>query len=393
MGAIIQNNPAMPANITGWRFRLLELKMFFRLAKVAFDMYPRRADAWRALRRHIPVHLAYRQACHLTKAVRVGERLFTQLSFPHIDSAAMKVMAAGELQKSAPVAGRHPGLNKILLAVTKKCSLQCAHCFEWDALNGRESLSATDILHIIRKFQADGVATIELSGGEPLNRYDDLLRIVQESDTEQTDFWLITSGFRLTAQRALDLREAGLLGAAISLDHWDARAHDRFRGMEGSFEWARQAVRNAKAAGLAVGLALTVVREFCTPEHLWRYAQLAREWGVHLIRILEPQPVGHFAGQDVLLKPADIAVLEEFVRKIQRDRAYRNFPVVDYYAPHQRQAGCSGAGKRFLYVDTDGDMHACPFCQKKCGSAITEKISVGIANMAAAGGCHIYSTV
>ncbi len=379
------------ATITGWRFRLLEMKMLVRLAKVAFHTYPRRTDAWRAIRLQIPVHLAYQRACHLTKAVLVGERIFTQLSFPHIDSAAMDVLASGELQKNVPIIGRRPGLNKILLAITKKCSLQCAHCFEWDALNGRESLSAADVLSIIRKFQVDGVATIELSGGEPLNRYDDLLRIVQESDTKQTDFWLITSGYRLTAQRALALREAGLVGAAISLDHWDVASHDRFRGMEGSFEWAHQAAQNAKAAGLAVCLALTAVREFCTPEHLWRYAQLAREWGVHCIRILEPQPVGHFAGQDISLRPTETAILEDFVRTIQHEPAYRDFPIVEYYAPHQRQAGCSGAGKRFLYVDTDGDMHACPFCQNKCGSATHDSIEAGIANMARAGGCHLYT--
>ncbi len=376
--------------ITGWRYRLLELKMLRKMARIAFHTYPRRRDAWLALRRQMSVHWAYQRACHLTKAVRVGGRIFTQLSFPYLESAAIEVLAVNELQKNVPLPGRRPGLNKLLLAITKKCSLQCAHCFEWDALNGRERLTADDVLTIIRKFQADGIATIELSGGEPLNRFDDLLRILRESDTRQTDFWLLTSGYRLTPERSHALREAGLVGACISLDHWDAAAHDRFRGMTGSFEWARQAAQHAKGSGLAVSLSLTALREFCTPDHLWRYAQLARQWGVHFIRILEPQPVGHFAGQEVELRPSDIAVLEEFVRKIQREPAYQDYPIVEYYAPHQRQVGCSGAGQRFLYVDTDGDMHACPFCQNKCGSALCDSIESGIARMEKASGCHLY---
>lgn len=378
-------------NITGWRFKLLELDMLRHLARVALGIYPNWRMAWQAFRQQIRVHLMYRRICHLTRAVRVGDRVFTQISFPYIKSAATKVFLSNELQNSLPITGQRPGLNLLMLAITKKCSLQCAHCFEWDALNGRETLTAEDVLGIIRKFQAGGLATIELSGGEPLNRYNDLLRIVQESDTEQTDFWLVTSGYRLTAPRAMALREAGLTGAAISLDHWDAAEHDRFRGMEGSFEWARQAVQNAKDAGLAVCLGLTAVREFCTYEHLWNYARLARDWGVHFIRILEPKAVGHFAGQDVLLRPSDIAVLEEFVRKIQRERTYSDFPIIDYYIPHQRAVGCSGAGKRFLYVDTDGEMHACPFCQNKCGSAVHESVETGIENMARASGCHSYS--
>lgn len=377
--------------ISGWRYRLLELKLLSQMARVAFRSYGHPYQAWQAMRGQISVNLQYRSACQITKALRINGRIYLQMVFPQLFSPAASAVVTNELHKNVPIPGHQPGLTKILLAITKKCSLQCAHCYEWDALNGRESLTAEDILTIIRKFQVNGVGTIELGGGEPLNRFSDLVRILQESDTQQTDFWITTSGYRLSAERAVALREAGMIGAAVSLDHWDAAAHDRFRGMEGSFEWARQAVQHARAAGLAVCLALTAMREFCTPEHLWRYAQLAREWGVHFIRILEPIPVGHFAGHDVLLRPAEIAVLEDFVRKIQRERAYRDFPVVEYYAPNQRQVGCAGAGKRFLYVDTDGEMHACPFCRNKCGSAVDGSIEMGIANMKQANSCRLQS--
>jgi MoaA/NifB/PqqE/SkfB family radical SAM enzyme len=378
--------------ITGWHYRLLEAKMLHGLARIAFRAYPRRSLAWQALRRHISTHLVYQRVCHLTKAVRSGERTFLQMTFPRLGTEAMQILARNELHRQVPIPDHPPGLNVLVLAITKKCSLRCAHCFEWEALNGREHLSKDDVVTIIRKFQANGVATIELSGGEPLNRFDDLVSILQESDTHCTDFWLLTSGYRLTPQRAQSLAAAGLVGLGLSLDHWDAAEHDRFRGLVGSFDWAQQAARNAQAAGMVVCLTLTAIREFCTPEHLWAYARLAREWNVPFIRILEPRAVGHFAGQAVELGPSEIGVLEEFVRKMQRDPAYRDYPVVDYYAAYQRYAGCSGAGRRFLYVDTDGDMHACPFCQHKCGSALCGTIASGMANLDRASGCHAYET-
>ena len=376
--------------ITGWRYRLLELTMLREMARVAFRAYPQRRMAWSALREHIAVHLAYKNACHLTRAVRVNKQILLQMTFPRLGTEAMNVLIKNELHRQLPIPGHRPGLNVLVLAITKKCSLQCAHCFEWEALNGREQLSPGDVGTIIRKFQANGVASIELSGGEPLNRFDDLLQILHESNTQCTDFWLLTSGYRLLPQRAQALAEAGLVGLGLSLDHWDAAEHDRFRGLAGSFEWAKQAARNAQAAGLVVCLTLTAVREFCTADHLWAYARLARDWGVPFIRILEPRAVGHYAGQDVELRPADITVLEDFVRRIQRDPACRDYPAVDYYAAYQRQAGCSGAGQRFLYVDTDGDMHACPFCQNKCGSALCGSIEAGIGNLQKASGCHAY---
>jgi len=44
-------------------------------------------------------------------------------------------------------------------------------------------------------------------------------------------------------------------------------------------------------------------------------------------------------------------------------------------------------------VDTDGDMHACPFCQHKCGSALCDGLESGKIRMEQASGCHAYETV
>ncbi len=380
-------------NITGFRYRLLELKMLGQMSRIAFRSYSHWSDAWQALRRHISIHLDYKRITHLTKAVRVGDQVFVQLTFPRLNTKAMELLASNELHRNTPMPGRRQGLNVLVLAITKKCSLQCAHCFEWDNLNQRENLSTDDVLHIIRKFQADGVASIELSGGEPLNRFTDLLRILHESDTSRSDFWLLSSGYRLTPERASELKAAGLVGICISLDHWNPVQHDQFRGLEGSFDWALKAARHAHEAGLAVCFTLTAMRSFCNPDDLMRYARLAREQAVHFIRILEPRSVGHFNGQDVALDETEIGVLEEFVQLLQTKRAYRDFPAVDYYAAYQRRAGCSGAGQRFMYVDTDGDMHACPFCQHKCGSALCDDLQSGKTRMEQASGCHAYETV
>jgi len=367
--------------------------MLSQMVGIAFRSYPHWRDAWQALRRHIKTHLAYKSIIHLNKAVRVHGQVFVQMTFPRLATEAMNLLITNELHRNVPLPGRRQGLNVLILAITKKCPLQCAHCFEWDNLNQRENLSTDDVLHIIRKFQADGVASIELSGGEPLNRFADLLRILRKSDTHQSDFWLLSSGYRLTRERANDLQAAGLVGICISLDHWDRVQHDQFRGMEGSFDWALQAARHAREAGLAVCFTLTVLRSFCNPDDLMRYAQLARDQDVHFIRILEPRAVGHFSGQDVALGEAEIRTLEDFVRLLQTYRAYRDFPLVDYYAAYQRRAGCSGAGQRFMYVDTDGDMHACPFCQHKCGSALCDGLESGKIRMEQASGCHAYETV
>lgn len=381
------------SNLTGFRYRLLELRMLVHLARTAFAVYPKKRDAWQALRRHIDTHLKYKETLHLHKAVRVNGHDYLQMSLPGTGTKGIETLSINELHRQVPIPGHIPGLNLLLLAITKKCSLQCAHCFEWDNLNQHENLSTEDVLSIIRKFQQAGVASIELSGGEPLNRYADLLRILQESDTGRSDFWLITSGYRLSLERAREMKAAGLCGVCISLDHWDAAQHDAFRGMEGSYDWALKAAENAKTAGMVVSFALTALRDFCNREDLMRYAALAYAQGVHFIRLLEPRAVGHYAGKKVELGDREIAVLEAFMQELQTQKAYRNYPVVDYYSAYQRHVGCSGAGSRFLYVDTDGDMHACPFCQHKCGNVLCDGLETGRERMEQASGCHTFQLV
>jgi MoaA/NifB/PqqE/SkfB family radical SAM enzyme len=381
---------SVPKKITGLQFQLFELRMLFQLIRTAFSVYPKKRDAWKAVRKHIQTHLDFKKAVALHKAVRVNDSVYVQMTLPGAGSKGFETLKINELNLKVPIPGHRPGLNLLMLAITKKCSLQCAHCFEWDNLNQRENLSTEDVLHIIQKFQQDGVASIELSGGEPLNRYADLLLILEESDTDQSDFWLITSGYRLTAERAQALKAAGLTGVCISLDHWDEARHDDFRGMAGSYEWALKAAQHAREAGLVLSFALTALREFCNPEDLMQYAQLANTHGAHFIRLLEPRAVGHFAGKNVALGSSEIAVLEAFMHALQTEKAYRDFPLVEYYSAYQRHAGCSGAGQRFLYVDTDGDMHACPFCQNKCGNARCDDLEMGKKRMQQASGCHIY---
>ncbi len=386
-------NTHQSRTVTGLEYRLLELRMLAEMALVSYRSYPKLGDAWRALTRHIKLHLDYQRITHLRKAVKVGRQTFVQFTFPKFGTRAMRTLLRNELSAHVPIPNHTRGLNILLLAITKKCSLRCAHCFEWDNLNQKEQLSVGDVVQIIQKFQDRGVASIELSGGEPLNRFNDLIQILRQSKTDQSDFWLLSSGYRLTESRAEALASEGLTGVCISLDHWDAEKHDAFRGLEGSFDWAMQAAKNARAAGMAVCFALTAIKSFCNEKDLFRYAKLAKEQRVHFIRLLEPQAVGHYAGQPVLLEEPHLKILEAFNRILNTDPAYTDFPLVDYYSAYQRRIGCSGAGSRFMYVDTDGDYHACPFCQNKCGSALCDSIDTGNEKMQKASGCHAYETV
>jgi MoaA/NifB/PqqE/SkfB family radical SAM enzyme len=376
--------------LNGWALTLERWRTMSDAYRLARAHYPTMAQVRIALRKLRAVVRENRSIRHMRRCAQVNGRTFHMLTYPGRPSKAWDTFLTHELHRVHPIPGHRSGLTLAMIAFTRKCPLRCAHCSEGAVLNRPDVITAKEVVEIVRTLQRTGVAQIELSGGEPLSRFDELMHILENSDMDASDFWVLSSGHGLSAERARTLRDAGVTGVAISLDHWDAHAHDTFRGLSGSFERAHRAVLNARAAGLVVALSLVPLRNFCNMEDLLAYARLAHDWKVHFIRLVEPRAAGNFSGKDVELTPEHHAVLDQFVHTLHRDPNYRQYPIVDHYGAYQRAVGCSGAGSRYLFIDTAGEAHACPFCQMPCGSALENDVGELRNRMMEQGGCHVH---
>ena len=370
----------------GWRRRLLGA----RLTAAELQLVLRRPGrAWGVLRRAEQLRHAYYGEQRPCKIARVAGRLYREYHVPGWPGAAHTRYVAATLARLQPALAAPAPLHTVYLAVTKKCPLACEHCFEWDALNQPEKLSRADLHELVARFQARQVSQIYFTGGEPLLRVPDLVAVLQQA-RPGTDFWVITSGFHGTLANMQRLKAAGLTGIVVSLDHHEAARHNAFRGSARAYENALQAVAHARQAGLVVCLSVCATRDFTTEANLLAYAHLARQLGVTFVQVLEPKAVGHYAGQDVALSTSQVALLDAFYEKMSYDPAYHDWPIVTYYAYHQRRAGCSGAADWFLYVDTDGDLHACPFCQRKTGSALADDFDEALERVRTRA-CHTFT--
>ncbi|MDR2613065.1 MAG: radical SAM protein [Deltaproteobacteria bacterium] len=143
--------------------------------------------------------------------------------------------------------------------VTRACNLACLHCYA-AATAGRaaDELSAAEAVDLVRSLTGYGVPVILFSGGEPLLR-PDLLGLVEAAVAGGARAVLSTNGLLLDAGTAARLAGIGLSYVGISLDGLEAR-HDAMRGRPGAFRGALLAVDTALAAGLKVGLRLTLTR-------------------------------------------------------------------------------------------------------------------------------------
>lgn len=373
--------------VSGPHSRLIKKAFRLYVLGLALRNYRDPALALKVLRALIGLKRSLVGSLDNLKWLKSGGRYFWNISSPGWPSGAFDSFLLHEMNRLVPLPGFQNRYQTLIFSITSRCPLSCEHCYEYSNLDSKELLSLSELQQILSRFQEMGVSSIELSGGEPLSRFDDLLVLLQTSKPG-TDFWILTSGFGLELRKAWALKKAGLTGVVISLDHYAESEHNHFRGSDQAYEWVWKAVKNAQSVGLAVALSLCVTRDFLSEENLDRYLQLALEKGVYLVRILEPREVGRYQGKNVELTPAELNILDNWFTKVSSDPAYQNYPILDYLAYYQSRSGCFG-GDRYLYIDSRGDLHACPFCQKPAGSALDKDLEPILSSLQELG-CHKY---
>ncbi len=317
----------------------------------------------------------------LKKLIRVDKKYYMGLYTPGWNDLNYKRFIASELNHFKPVKQKVLRFNHVHLAITNKCALQCDHCYAWDILNQKDTLKEQDLIDIIEKLQTMGTGQIHLTGGEPMLKVDVLIKLISNSKKD-TNFWINTSGYKLDKKNARCLKESGLTGVFISLDHFEEAIHNDFRKFKDAYYWAIEGAKNAIANHLVVAFSVCVTNDFINEENLMAYMKLAKERGVQFVQFLEPKAVGHFKDKDVKLTQKNILLLESFYEKMNFSNLFLDFPIINYHGYYQRRQGCFAGGNRSIYVDTKGHINACTFCHTSSGNILSEEFENQLNNMA-----------
>lgn len=295
------------------------------------------------------------------KMVRANAKYYWNLHLPGFPGKALNAHVLGELHRIENTRSHGNRLSILFLTITKKCQLACKHCYAWNELNNTGDLPLSRLKEIGSAFIKAGVSHIHLGGGEPMMRYHDMLELIKHL-CNGADIWMATNGFELSEEQAYELKLAGLKGVAISVDHYDPVLHNAFRGHPESFSRAMTATVNCRKAGIVTCWSICVRKEFLSMENLFRYAELAKNMKVTWIQLFESMPSGRYSGKEVTLAADEKKIIKEFHHRINTSPEYRDYPMVEYIGLYHRKIGCLGAGNRYVYVDTDGNLQPCPFC-------------------------------
>ena len=144
--------------------------------------------------------------------------------------------------------------------VTRRCNLKCVHCYSSSQnVLYSDELTTEQGKRLIDDLAAFGSPVLLLSGGEPLMR-PDLPELAQYAVDKGMRVVISTNGTLITKKLAKVFSDIGLSYIGVSLDGL-REVHDRFRGVKGAFDKTMRGIRNARDAGIKVGIRFTVSRK------------------------------------------------------------------------------------------------------------------------------------
>jgi MoaA/NifB/PqqE/SkfB family radical SAM enzyme len=127
---------------------------------------------------------------------------------------------------------------QLIVFVTDRCNAQCAHCFNWRALNQGDDLRLEEMRHL--SGELGQVLTLGISGGEPFLRQD-IAAVFQvfSGNNNLSEIDIPTNGLlpdrvRTQVQEMLEQGSPTLIAVTLSLEG-PYELHDRIRGVPGNF--------------------------------------------------------------------------------------------------------------------------------------------------------------
>ncbi|MCW4006586.1 MAG: radical SAM protein [Candidatus Bathyarchaeota archaeon] len=258
--------------------------------------------------------------------------------------------------------------------VTRECNMKCSHCY----INASPEKPADELDTQQAKDLIDQITQVSrpmliLSGGEPLLRKD-IYEIIRYGTQKGLRMGMGSNGSLITPQVAKQLKDAGIKTVSISLDSSVPEKHDEFRGVEGAWQKAVDAIKALRENDVLVQVNTTLTMQ--NYDEIDDILSLAESLGVENFHLFFLVPTGRGA------KIADIspAMYEDMIKGTFAKTKNHKLNVRPSCAPQfmriakdmhldMRQwiRGCL-AGLHYCRIYTNGDVTPCPYLPVKLGN-------------------------
>lgn len=241
----------------------------------------------------------------------------------------------------------------VLLDPTSACNLHCTGC--WAAEYGHQlNLSLDDIDSIIRQGKELGTYMYIYTGGEPLTRKKDVIKICEIHP--DCAFLSFTNGTLIDEEFCQDMLRVKNFVPAISLEGFET-ANDSRRG-EGCYENVKRAMELLKKHKLPFGISTCYTSANYKDIASDEFFDLMIDSGALFCWFFHYMPVGNGAVKELLPTPEQRAYVYHQIRKF---RSEKPIFTMDFQNDAQYVGGCIAGGRRYLHINAKGDVEPCVF--------------------------------
>ena len=244
----------------------------------------------------------------------------------------------------------------ILFDPTSACNLRCTGC--WAAEYGHTlNLSYEDMDSIVTQGKALGIHSYMMTGGEPLVRKDDIIKLCKKHS--DCGFHAFTNGTLIDEKFCEDMLEVGNFVPSISLEGFE-EVNDSRRG-QGVYDKVMNAMDLMKKHKLLFGTSICYTSANYKTVTSDEFLDMIIDKGVKYSWYFHYMPVGNDASPDLLLNPEQREYMYHRIREIRDLEGGKPIMVVDFQNDGEFVSGCVAGGKYYCHINPKGDMEPCVF--------------------------------
>ena len=241
----------------------------------------------------------------------------------------------------------------ILLDPTSACNLHCTGC--WAAEYGHKlNLSYDDIESIIEQGTELGCHVYIYTGGEPMVRKRDLIRLCEAHP--DCAFLCFTNATLIDEEFCQDMLRVANFVPAISAEGFE-EATDARRG-QGVFKKVSRAMGLLREHGLPFGVSCCFTSANASSIASEEYFDWLIDQGALFAWIFTFMPVGVDSPAELQPHADQRERLYHFVREMRQKKPLFT---LDFQNDGEFVGGCIAGGRRYLHINAAGDVEPCVF--------------------------------
>jgi len=241
----------------------------------------------------------------------------------------------------------------ILMDPTSACNLHCIGC--WAAgYHNKQSLSMETWDSIIEQGKSMGVHWFIYSGGEPLVRKKDIIKMCEKHS--DCIFLSFTNGNLIDEKFADEMLRVKNFVPAISIEGYEKETDSR-RG-EGCYAAVVRAMKILKERKLPFGISCCYTSKNVDVIGSEAYFDDMISKGAVFAWFFTYIPVGLDAVTDLIARPEQRAFMYRQIRKFRKTKPLFT---LDFWNDGEYSKGCIAGGREYLHINANGDIEPCAF--------------------------------